>query len=91
MFRTFLVVALIIAAMVVIKDGRALEETGLLSSCKTVATPVGQTGYWEACRAGKLEGHPNLTRRSCTSHGVAGRLEYWRCPSPIRSGPNAGR
>ena len=91
MFRIFFAAALIVAAMVVIKDGRALERTGLLSSCQVVATPAGQTGYWEACRAGKLEGHPNLTRRSCVSHGIADRLEYWRCPSPIGSGPDVGK
>ena len=87
MFRIFVAAALIIVAMAVIKDGRALEETGLLSSCEAIAAPVGQTGFWEACRPGKLEGRPNLVRRSCQSHGVAQDVEYWRCPSPIESGP----
>lgn len=86
MFRTLVAAALIVAAMVVIKDGRALEETGLLSSCEAVVAPTGQTGYWEACRPGKLEGRPDLTRRSCVSQGVAREVEYWRCPSPIDSG-----
>ena len=87
MFRIFIAAALIVVAMVVIKDGRALEQTGLLSSCKAVAAPTGQSGFWEACRPGKLEGRPDLARRSCQSHGVAQEVEYWRCPSPIETGP----
>lgn len=86
MFRIIVVAALIVAAMAVIKDGRALKETGLLSSCAAVAAPIGQSGYWEACRPGKLEGRPDLARRSCVSQGVSATTEYWRCPSPIASG-----
>ena len=83
MFRGLLIVALIVGVMVGIKDGRPLERTGVMSSCTAVAAPKAQTGYWHACRAGKLEGRPNLTRHSCVSHGVVGAFEYWRCPSPI--------
>lgn len=87
MFRGFVAVALIVAAMVVIKDGRALEEAGLVGSCTTVTAPAGQTGVWEACRPGKLEGRPDLKRRSCTSAGLVANVEYWRCPSRVGSGP----
>jgi hypothetical protein len=90
MFRGFVAVALIVAVMVAIKDGRALRETGLVASCFAVAAPVGQSGFWEACRPGKLEGRPNLGRRSCKSAGLVGNLEYWRCPSQIESGQNTG-
>jgi hypothetical protein len=86
MFRIVVAAALIVAAMAVIKDGRALQETGLLSSCRAVSAPIGQNGHWEACRPGKLEGRPNLARRSCVSQGIAAHVEYWRCPSPIHSG-----
>ena len=85
MFRGLLAVAFVVALMVVIKDGRALERTGIFSSCSAVPAPVGQTGFWEACRAGKLEGRPNLTRRSCAPHGTYGAVEYWRCPSPVKT------
>ena len=88
MFRTLVALALIVAAMAMIKDGRALEETGLLSTCEAIAAPAGTSGYWEACSAGRIEGRPDLKRRSCISQGVAEKIEYWRCPSQIESGPS---
>jgi hypothetical protein len=87
MWRTAAVVVLILATMVTIKDGRALRETGVIASCSTVATPTGESGHWEACRPGKLEGRPDLKRQSCQSIGVLANIEYWRCPSPVESGP----
>jgi hypothetical protein len=89
MFRMFVIAALIVGGMIAIKDGRPLKKTGLVATCAAVAAPPGQTGYWEACKPGKLEGRPNLTRRSCNSAGVVANVEYWRCPSPIGSGPGA--
>jgi hypothetical protein len=86
MLRAAAVVLLIVAAMVTIKDGRALRETGLIASCNAVAAPAGQNGFWEACRPGKLEGRPDLKRHSCESIGVSANVEFWRCPSPIKSG-----
>jgi hypothetical protein len=88
MLRGAAVVLLIVAAMVTIKNGRALRETGLIASCTAVATPPGQHGYWEACRAGKLEGRADLKRQSCESIAVRAKVEYWRCPSPVESGPS---
>lgn len=88
MFRAAIVVLLVVAAMVTIKDGRPLRETGLIASCSPVATPAGQNGYWEACRPGKLEGRPDLKRQSCESVGMAAGVEYWRCPSSVESAPS---
>ena len=45
----------------------------------------GEAGYWEACRPGRLEGRPDLKRKSCEPVGLAEGVEYWRCPSPIDS------
>jgi hypothetical protein len=89
MFRMFFIAALIVATMVGIKDGRPLRETGLVAVCTEVAPPAGQTGYWEACKAGKLEGRPDLTRRPCDRAGLVQNVEYWRCPERIGSGPGA--
>jgi hypothetical protein len=67
MFRVAVVAAAIVAAMILVKDRSILEHTGLLSSCTAVAAPPGDFNFWEACKPGKLEGRPNLVRRSCES------------------------
>ncbi len=83
MFRAALIIAAIIATMVVVKDGRVLREAGLLSTCTALTSFEGEAGYWHACRPGRLEGRPDLSRRSCRSHGVRSCYEYWRCPEAI--------
>jgi hypothetical protein len=83
MLRVFIAAALVVAALVAVKDGRVLTRAGLVGSCSAVAAPAGQAGVWEACRAGKLEGRPDLSRHSCVSAGVRRGLEYWRCPAPV--------
>jgi hypothetical protein len=82
-FKAALLVAAIIAMMVVIKDGRVLREAGLLSTCSALTSFEGKPGFWHACRPGRLEGRPDLSRRSCTSHGVRSGYEYWRCPEAV--------
>lgn len=85
MFRAAVIVVLAVALLVSMKDGRALRDTGLIATCTAVTAPAGQSGYWEACRPGKLEGRPNLERRACELVGRAAEVEYWRCPSPVQS------
>ena len=80
--------AIVLALMVVIKDGRVTRKLGLSGSCVSVATPRGQTGNWVKCTSGKLQGAPNLSRQSCSSVEAQGKIEYWRCPAPIQAGPN---
>jgi hypothetical protein len=81
------VAVLAVALMASIKDGRVLREAGLTGSCSAVAAPAGQTGDWEKCTAGKLEGAPNLSRQGCTSVKATGKTEWWRCPARIGSAP----
>ena len=69
--------------MLAVKDGRILVRAGLVGTCSTVAAPADPQASWEACRAGRLDGRPDLTRRSCTTHGIRSGLEYWRCPAPV--------
>jgi len=77
----------ILALMLVIKDGRVMRDTGLTGSCAAAKTyPDGS--QLEACTAGKLAGRPSLTGQGCTSTGLAGTYEYWRCPAGVESGPN---
>jgi hypothetical protein len=87
LLRIILVTAAIAAGMAFIKDGRALERSGLVHTCTAVTAPAGQAGVWQACKPGKLEGRPDLTRKSCVSQGTAGEIEVWRCPTPIGTGP----
>jgi hypothetical protein len=77
--------AVAVAVMVAIKDGRVLASTGIVGRCNVVNGPQGDTATWEACRAGKLEGRPSLVRKSCTSAGVVENVEYWRCPTRVES------
>jgi hypothetical protein len=83
MSRVLVAAAVILAAMILAKDRSILERAGLLSSCTAIAAPAGDFNFWEACKPGKLEGRPNLVRRSCQSMRVVSRVEYWRCPAPI--------
>jgi hypothetical protein len=81
--RIFVAAALAAALMVGAKDGRLLDRAGLTGSCTSVAGPRGDPMAWEACRPGKLEGYPDLTRRSCTPERRVARLQYWRCPAKV--------
>ena len=86
MIRAAVIIGLILTSMVAIKDGRALKHVGVLSSCSGMEAPPGDDGFWTACRAGTLEGRPNLTRNACDPRGVVGDVEYWRCAAPLGSG-----
>ncbi len=83
MLRVVIASLLVIAVMVTVKDGRLLARAGLVGSCTVVAAPQGQSGYWHSCKEGKLEGRPDLSRKSCKSAGRAGALELWRCPTRL--------
>jgi hypothetical protein len=86
MLRILVLATFAMLVMVLVKDGRVLAQAGLLSSCESVATPAGKTGYWQACRAGRLDGHPDLSRQLCKTHTMAENVEYWRCATPLESG-----
>jgi hypothetical protein len=85
----FVVAACIFALMLVVKDGRVLRTTGLTATCSAVTGAV-QGTVVEACKPGKLEGRPDLTKRDCIAVGTTGKLEYWRCPAEIQA-TSAGR
>jgi hypothetical protein len=85
MVKGVIVVAILIAAaMAVVKDGRALRSVGLTSSCSTVSRNADGTQV-AACRAGKLEGAPDLSMHGCTIVGGTKSLRYWHCPSAVES------
>jgi hypothetical protein len=81
MIKTIVAVGVcIFALMVVIKDGRVLRTTGLTGSCAVTQTFT-DSSELAACRAGKLQGPPDLSHRGCRSVGVTATLEYWGCPA----------
>ncbi|HEY1370263.1 MAG TPA: hypothetical protein VGF23_24255 [Gaiellaceae bacterium] len=90
MSRILATAALVVLAMALVKDGRVLHRVGLTGSCRSVAAAADGT-TWQACRPGRLEGRPDLTRDSCTSAGLRGRVEYWRCPAPLATAMGAAR
>ena len=80
MLKQITVVAVCIAAlMAAVKDGRVLRTTGMTASCNVV-TQNRDGSQLAACRAGRLEGAPDLSRRGCTNAGTAAGTIYWRCP-----------
>jgi hypothetical protein len=85
LLKILLAALLIVAAMVAIKNGRVLRDAGLTGSCGSITKPVAQTGTWKACKRGRLEGRPDLSRQGCTAEGVAAKLQYWRCPAQLGS------
>jgi hypothetical protein len=85
--RIVAVATVVLAVMIGIKDGRVLKKSGLTGSCSVVQ--VGADGSQvEACRAGKLEGMPDLRRQGCKDAGESGPYDYWRCPSSVAAGAN---
>jgi hypothetical protein len=72
----------VLALMIVIKDGRVLRRVGLTGSCRVVQTTADGSA-WAACRAGRLEGLPDLSRRSCAAGALQGSVQYWRCPADV--------
>lgn len=84
MFLKIAAVAVAVAALLVAaKDGRIPGTENLVARCSEVATPLGQTGTWQVCRPGALEGRPSLARHGCTATGLVGDAEYWQCPARV--------
>jgi len=83
MVTRIVLTGLVLAGLMVgVRDGRVLRVAGLTGSCSVVQTSVDGTQL-EACRAGKLEGMPSLTRQSCADLGLVAGQEYWKCPAPM--------
>src|SRR5882724_118819 len=80
MIKRIVAIGVCILALMVVKDGRVLRTTGLTGSCSVTQTFTDSTEL-VACRAGKLEGRPDLSHRGCRSVGIKATYEYWRCPA----------
>ena len=80
--RVVAVAVVILALMVAVRSGRVLSTAGLKGSCSIVQT-LADGSQWVACQKGKLSGRPDMTRHNCTSSGVTGTYEYWKCPADL--------
>jgi hypothetical protein len=77
----------VLALMIAIKDGRVLRVSGLTGECSMAQTLTDGTQL-EACRAGRIAGRPDLSRHGCTTAGLTGTYQYWRCPAAVAAGPS---
>ena len=80
MLRIILVAALISAALGLAKQERVFARSGIVHDCYAIATPVGEDGFWVACKEGWLDGYPNLAIYSCERQGRSKEQEFWQCP-----------
>jgi hypothetical protein len=87
MVRLWLLAMLVAVVLITVKDRDLLHRTGLLGHCSTTTAPPGAKGTWRACEKGKLDGRPDLSRKSCRRQGQSGSVEFWRCPAKVASGP----
>jgi hypothetical protein len=85
LIRVFVLAALVVAFMAVVKDGRVMRDAGLFGSCSVVHGVNGTRTDWRACRSGKLSGPPDLTRQSCRHWGMRDGVDYWRCAASVEA------
>jgi hypothetical protein len=77
--RVFMFAGVVVSLMAAVANGHPLRWAGLTSTCSVLETHAGGVQL-ESCRAGWLDGLPDLSRRGCTNVGVRGKDEYWSCP-----------
>jgi hypothetical protein len=80
--KIFVVMALAVALLAIAQQERVFHKWGVVGSCATVRSPIGDRGVWYACREGLLTGFPSLLTDNCTYETRAEGYEYWRCPLP---------
>jgi len=83
LLKILLVGVLIAGGMAALKDGRLLAKAGLVGVCRPVVVGGRPDGSLLSCSKGRLEGYPNLEKKSCNLAYVRARHDYWRCPAPI--------
>jgi hypothetical protein len=78
--RIVIVAALVLGVMVAAKDHRMMRKYGITAACSVVQTQADGSEL-AACHPGRLEGRPDLSTRGCIDAGIAGTVEYWKCPA----------
>jgi hypothetical protein len=84
--RVILLGALVLGAMIAIKDGRLLRDAGLIGSCSQYPSVSGDQVFWQACRKGRLDGRPDLSVHGCRPVTIRNGVEWWSCPASLSSG-----
>jgi len=85
LLKILVVGALAIGIMGAIRDGRVLKDAGLLSSCSPATVNGRSDPTLLNCSKGRLDGFPDMTRKSCRLISVHPNHEYWRCDAPVVS------
>jgi len=85
LLKILIIGALAIGLMAAIRDGRVLRDAGLLSSCNAVTVNGQRETTEQSCSKGRLDGFPDLTRKSCHLVSQGAKRELWRCDAPIVS------
>ncbi|HEY2207847.1 MAG TPA: hypothetical protein VGH26_01045 [Gaiellaceae bacterium] len=85
LLKIFVVGALLIGVMAVVKNGRILRDAGLLSTCSAVTVNGQGDPTLLSCTKGRLDGWPDETNNSCNLIAVHPTREYWRCAAPVIS------
>ncbi len=85
LLKIFIVGALAIGLMVAIRDGRVLRDAGLLHTCNRVTLNGKVQPTLMSCSKGRLDGFPDLTKKSCRLLSTQRQVEYWRCVEPVVS------
>jgi hypothetical protein len=83
--RVVLVAVVIAAGLGLVQQKHVLQNAGLVGHCSKIATPQGQSGYWNECVSGKLTGTPGLSLSSCTRVQHTTARDVWRCPTALES------
>jgi hypothetical protein len=83
MVRIFVIAAVVAAAMYGIAHGDVLAKARLVGTCTAITAPTSDDATLHSCRAGRLEGRPDMKKHSCTRAGFAGDAEIWRCPERV--------
>jgi hypothetical protein len=85
LLKILIVGALVIGAMAAVRDGTVLRDAGLLSSCHAVTVNGNVDPTTLSCSAGRLDGFPDMTPKSCQLISTRAKRQYWRCDAPVVS------
>lgn len=83
MLRIALITAVVAGLLIVAARERVLERTGIVGTCKELATPAPAGSTWWACKSGEIADTPDLWRDSCTEGERRGDVQYWLCPASV--------